>query len=218
MTLGRDDFAMALFKFRVVAAFIFLAACAVALCLTSCSLLFGQASFAEQEVRVHDLPLLTARSADESDLLAASLEMIFNDKRVCCRKNSALEDRVQSADPTSLQDIASKLAGKHLLRNGRVIMVTAECLTPDQVKADHLIHMLAEQHAPLMIWKSHLYVVDGVTYVASIEPSGDTQYVTHKFLLQDAQFSDLRRQMLFDRLTEDVGKVQGLLFLWVTQK
>jgi hypothetical protein len=37
--------------------------------------------------------------------------------------------------------------------------------------------------------------------------------MTHKFLLQDARFSDSRRAVSFDRLTEDAGKVQGLLFL-----
>jgi hypothetical protein len=144
--------------------------------------------------------------------------MVFNDKRICCGTNSALEDSVQSSDPSSLQEIASKLGGKHLLSDGRTIMVTAEYLTPDQVKADHLIHMLTEQHAPLMMWKSHLYVVDGVTYVASIEPSGDSEYVTHRFLLQDVRFSDSRREISFDRLSEDVTKVQGLLFLRAAQK
>jgi len=35
----------------------------------------------------------------------------------------------------------------------------------------------------------------------------------HKFLLWDTRFSDSRRTVVFDRETEDPGKVQGLLFL-----
>lgn len=50
------------------------------------------------------------------------------------------------------------------------------------------------------MWKSTLYVVDGVTYVENNDKSGRTvKYVTHKFLLQDVRFSDSRRTVSFDR-------------------
>jgi hypothetical protein len=93
-------------------------------------------------------------------------------------------------------------------------MVTAEYLTPDQVNAGHLIYMLTENRAALMMWNSHLYVVEGVSYVETFDnSSGSTADAVHKFLLQDARFSDSRRQVTYDRVTEDAGKVQGLLFL-----
>jgi len=146
-------------------------------------------------------------------VLAASLEIVFNDKEVCCGKNSALEDSVQASDPKSLKDTASKLQGRHLLSDGRPIMVTAEYLTPDQVSAGHLIYMLAANHAPLMLWNSHVYIVDGVSYVENVDTGGGVSYVTHKFFLRDTRFSDSRREVSFDRVTEDAGKVQELLFL-----
>ena len=146
-------------------------------------------------------------------MLATSLEIVFNEKEVCCGKDSALEDSVAAADPKSLKDIAGKLQGRHLLSDGRAITVTAEYLTPDQVSAGHLIYMLAANHAPLMLWNSHLDVVDGASYVESFDPDGGVAYVTHKFFLQDTRFSDSRRAVTFDRVTEDAGKVQGLLFL-----
>jgi hypothetical protein len=176
---------------------------------------YGQASYPDQEIHIHDLPTPTARTPHASDVLAASLEIIFKDKEVCCGKDSALEDSVQSADPKSLKDIAGKLQGRHLLSDGRPIMVTAEYLTPDQVSAGHLIYMLAANHAPLMLWDLHLYVVDGASYVETIDPDGGVYYVTHKFFLQDTRFSDSRREVTFDRVTEDGSKVQGLLFLRV---
>jgi hypothetical protein len=179
----------------------------------SCYSRHHQVSYPDQEIHIHDLPSLTAQSKHASDLLAASLEIVFNDKQVCCGKNSALEDSVQSSDPKSLKDIASKLQGRHLLSDGRPVIVTAEYLTTDQVNAGHLISMLVANHAPLMMWNSHLYVVDGLSYVENVDAHGGVSYVTHKFSLQDARFSDSRREVSFDRLTEDAGKVQGLLFL-----
>ena len=84
-------------------AFRFLASFAVTLCL---------AVFAEsqtyyspnQQVRIDDLPTVTARSRHASDVLAASAEIVFHDTAVCCGKDSALEDAVAGADPRSLQD------------------------------------------------------------------------------------------------------------------
>jgi hypothetical protein len=204
---------MASYRVTAGSAFRFLARSVVASCLAVCCFGYGQVSYPNKDLRVHDLPSLTARSAHASDVLATSLEIVFNDKGVCCGKNSALEDSVQSSDPKSLKDIASKLQGRHLLRDGRPIMVTAEYLTPDQVNTGHLIYMLAANHAPLMMWNSHLYVVDGLNYAENVDDDGGVAYVTHKFLLQDARFSDSRREVSFDRLTEDAGKVQGLLFL-----
>lgn len=193
--------------------FLLHARCIVASCLALHCIAYGQVSYPEKAIHIHDLPSLTARSTHASDVLAASLEIVFNDKEVCCGKNSALEDSVQASDPKSLKDTASKLQGRHLLSDGRPIMVTAEYLTPDQVSAGHLIYMLAANHAPLMLWNSHLYIVDGVSYVENVDTDGGVSYVTHKFFLQDTRFSDSRREVSFDRVTEDAGKVQGLLFL-----
>ena len=195
-------------------AFLLPAICVVASCLALSCFASAQVAYPEQELRVRDLPALTSRSTHASDALTTSLEIIFNNKDVCCGKNSALEDSVQSADPKSLKDIASKLQGRHLLSDGRPITITAEYLAPDQVNAGHLITMLRDQHPALMMWNSHLYVLYGVSYVETDDYSSNTiAYAVHKFLLQDVRFSDARRQVSFDRLTEDPTKVQGLLFL-----
>jgi len=182
-------------------------------CLAAGCLANGQVTYPEQELRIHDLPSLTARTTHSSDVLVTSLEIVFNDKEICCGKDSALEDSVESADPKSLKDIAGKLQGRHLLSDGRPIMITEEYLTPDQVNAGHLIYMLREKRAPLMMWNSHLYVVAGVTYVERIDDSDEISYAVHKFLLKDVRFSDSRREISFDRITEDAGRVEGLLFL-----
>jgi hypothetical protein len=87
--------------------------CVMPLCLALGSLAFGQVAYPEREVRVHDLPALTARSTRSPDVLATSLEMVFNDKEICCGKDSALEDSVEAADAKSLKDIAGKMQGRH---------------------------------------------------------------------------------------------------------
>jgi hypothetical protein len=74
--------------------------------------------------------------------------------------------------------------------------------------------MLTKKHAPLMMWNAHLYIVDGITYVGDVDATtGGIMYVIHKFFARDARFSDSRRGVYFDRVTEDAGNVQGLLFL-----
>jgi hypothetical protein len=177
----------------------------------------GQILNQDITVEVSGLPSLTAHTPHSADALKASLETVFQDPDICCGKDSALEDSAAAADPKSLKDIAGKLEGRHLLGDGRPIKVTAEYLTPDHVIAGQLISMLTQQHAPLMEWNSHVYVVHGIVYVwtGSGNPESGTteETVIHKFLLWDTRYSDSRRQVVFDRTTEDANKVQGLLFL-----
>lgn len=196
----------------------FLLACLAAMCLAQGSLAFAQYSYPEQEIQVHDLPVLTAKSEHSFDMLAAAAATVLNDKDVCCGKDSALEDSLERADRKSLKDIAGRLEGRHLLSDGRPIAVTTEYLTPDQVSAGHLIYMLAANHAPLMMWNSRVYIVRGATYVEDVDVNGGVMYTIHKFLLWDTRFSDARREVTLDRVTEDLSKVQGLLFLeWKLQ-
>jgi hypothetical protein len=185
--------------------------------IAACSSL-AQYSYPEQEVRVRDLPSLTSRSAHAHDVLAASAEIVLNDKDICCGKDSALEDSIQASDPKSLKDIANKLQGRHLLSDGLPVVINAEYLTSESASAGHLITMISDQHAALMEWDGHLYILEGITYVESIDRNTNAfSYAIHKILLEDVRYSDSRRAVTFDRLTDDVNKVHGLLFLRVAQ-
>jgi hypothetical protein len=184
-------------------------------CLAVCCFASAQGyDYPNQEVRISDLPSLTAQSRNASDVLATSLEIIFRDKDVCCRKNSTLEDRVQSADPMSLKDVGNKLQGRHVLSDGRPIMVTAEYVPAASVNADQLISAIIGKSAPLMEWDSRLYVVYGVIFDVTVDNStGGKINAIRKLLLLDTRFSDARREVAYNRLSDDWGKVQGLLLL-----
>jgi len=165
------------------------------------------------EVRIGDLPPITAKSKGASDVLAASLEIILRDKDVCCGKNSALEDDVQRADPKSLKDVAAKLQGRHLLSDGRPIMVTAEYVPATALVSGTFIGTLNDKQPLLMEWNFHVYVVYGVIYSTAFSPEGGRTDSIFKIFLVNPRYSDQRREVVFDRQTDDWGKVQGLLTL-----
>ena len=124
-------------KLRVCrSALLILANCVLASCLAAGGLAYGQAYYPNKEVRISDLASLTARSPSAADVLATSVEIVFHDKEVCCGKLSALEDGIQSADPTSLKDVGDKLRGRHLRSDGLPIQVAAEYLPAASVNAD----------------------------------------------------------------------------------
>jgi hypothetical protein len=203
-------------KLRIRSTFSWALTKLVVLCLAGSSSAQGQLLYQDQEIQVHDLPSLTARSAHSADVLLASLDTVFHDHEICCGRDSALEDSVGAADPKSLRDVASKLQGRHLLGDGRPIMVAATYSTPDAVNSGVLIQWFLNQHAALMRWNSHVYVVRGIVYVwtASSAPqgSGQTGTVIKKFLLWDTRFSDSRRELVFNRDTDDLTQVEGFLF------
>ena len=174
----------------------------------------GQHSYNPDGVRVNDLPKLMARTPEPSDVLMTSLDTILHDREVCCGKDSALEESVQRADSGSLQDIAAKLQGRHLLSDGRPIMVTAQYIAPEAIYGYGLIETLRQKHAMLLMWKSHLYILYGVAYVEDYDPDSATgiDNVT-RLLLIDTRYSDARRNVEFDRQTDDWSKVQGVV--WV---
>jgi len=170
-----------------------------------------------QEVRVTNLPSLTGPSTDSSAVLATTLETVLHDKAVCCGKDSALEDAVLS-EPLSLKELSAKLQGRHLLSDGRPIVVSAEYVPQSSINSGLIICALLDQHAPLIEWKSHLYVLYGAIFNETRYYSGMRQYAIHKLLLLDPRFSDQRRETEFNRETDDLGKVQGLLTLAVVRQ
>ena len=173
----------------------------------------GQESYINLEVHVSDLPTLRASSKERSDVLLSSLGTILQDREVCCGKDSALEDSLQRADPASLPDIAAKLQGRHLLSDGRPIMVTAKYIAPDALNSYLLLETLQQKHPILMQWRSHLYVCYGVTYRKDYDTDGNVMYTILTFRLIDTRYSDARREVVFNRETDDWTKVHGVV--WV---
>jgi hypothetical protein len=181
-------------------------------CAFAGSSVYAQQMYTDLEVRVSGLPVLVARSHDPSDVLLTSLDTILHDRSICCGKDSALEDSLERADPLSLKDIASKLQGRHLLSDGRPIMVTAEFWSTESVNAFRLVNTLKDKHALLMGWNSHLYVVYGVVYRwVQDGPHTGPLTVVRRILLLDTRFSDSRRVVEFNRETDDPAKVEGFL-------
>jgi hypothetical protein len=180
------------------------------------SLVTAQVFNKELEVRVHGLPKLVARSDDPTQVLVTSLHTILRNPQICCTQDSALGDVANAADSNSLKDLERKLAGRHVLSDGRAVSVTTEYLTPEQMNAGHLIQMVKDQHAALLQWNSHVYVVAGLVYVWI--PSGTAEGISatsavRKFLLVDTRYSDERRIVEFNRDTDDLTKIEGLLFI-----
>jgi len=182
-----------------------------------CSLAYGQVLNQDQEVLVRGLPSLMAKSDDATEVLLTSLDTVFHDRDICCGKDSALGDSAQSADPASLKDVASKLDGRHLLSDGRPIMVSARYQAGDSVGSGDLIQAIMNHHAALVDWDSHIYVVHGVVYMwmanSSPDSPGYAGAVVHKLLLRDTRYSDSRRALVINRDTADLSKLHGLLLV-----
>jgi hypothetical protein len=144
-------------------------------------------------------------------VLLTSLDTVLHDRSVCCGADSALGDSAEKANPLSPKDVVSKLQGRHLLSDGRPIMVTAEYFEPAAINSGMLIGTLRDKHALLLQWNSHVYVCYGVVYDELYDENGGLQYSIRNFLLLDTQYSDSRREVVFHRQTDDWSKVQGML-------
>jgi len=168
--------------------------------------------YTDLEVRVSGLPSLMAKSHGLEDVLPTSLDIILHDRSICCGRDSALEDDVARADPRSLKDVASRLQGRHLLGDGRPISVRTEFWPTEAIDGLRVVNTLKENHALLMAWNSHLYVVYGVVYRwVDYSPDKGPYCVLRRLLLLDTRFSDSRRTVEYNRETDDPANVQGFL-------
>jgi hypothetical protein len=165
-----------------------------------------------QEVRIN-LRLRTADSTASHATLAAALETIFDNPEVCCGKDSALEDIVLSADPHSPKDLSAKLQGRHVLSDGRPIMVTAEYLPGESVQSYQIVDALLHKQPLLLQWNSHWYVLCGAIFDETLYSTGNRYYVIRHLLLLDPRFAGSRAEVVFDRQKDDWAKVQGLLLV-----
>jgi hypothetical protein len=181
------------------------------LALSCCA--YAQLVNQEQDLEVRNLPTLVAYSHDPMDVLLTSLDTILHDHEICCGKDSALYDSVEAADPKSLKDVADRVQGRHLLNDGRPIMVTANYLSPTEVNSGVLITQILNQHPLIMEWNSHLYVVHGVTYFWVSDSDSGSYTVLVKLFITDTRYSDSRREVTLTRGTDDFDKVQGLLYV-----
>lgn len=182
------------------------------LCIAFVSCASAQTYYTPEEVRVSGLPTLMARNHDPSNVLLTSLDMIIHDRNICCGKDSALEDSAERSDPASLKDVAARLQGRHLLSDGRPIMVSADYVEPAAINSGMLIGTLQAKQALLIQWNGHLYVCYGVTYRKDYDSNTNTELDTIlKLLLIDTRYSDSRREVVFDRATDDWSKVGGML-------
>jgi hypothetical protein len=169
-----------------------------------------------EEIRVSGLKALKAPTNDGSDILAASLEVIFDDRAICCGRDSALEDSVAHADPRSIKDIIARLQGRHLLSDGRPMVVDVTDLAPSATNPFSIVDALRKNHALLMMWNSHLYVTYGAVFDEAVYSDGTITETINKLLLLDLRHAPPRGELSFTRTRDDWNKVNGLLLLTVT--
>jgi hypothetical protein len=174
----------------------------------------------DQKVEVSGLHFRTARSPEGTAPLAAALETIFQNSDVCCGKYSAMVDIVEASNPLSLQEVGAKLQGRHILGDGRPILISANYLaakpTDGRIAAGTTLLPALRNHQPLLMeWNSHLYVVYGAVYTefVSDDTNGPSYIDTIDKLLLFDPISG--KEATFDRLADDWQKVQGLLTLTV---
>lgn len=193
--------------------------CGLMLCLVSIAYSQESPSYptvqANQEVRVPNLRVLRARTTDRSDVLLTSLDIILHDHEICCGRDSALEDSAAATDPRSIKDIVAKLQGRHLLGDGRPFAVSVVDLAPSAHNPTPIIDALRNNKAMLLMWNSRLYVLYGALFDRAMYTDGTLVDTVNKLFLLDTRYTDSRREVSFNRSTDDWEKVDGLLLITV---
>jgi hypothetical protein len=115
-----------------------------------------------------------------------------------------------------MKDITAKLQGRHLLSDGRPVMVTVLDLAPLATRSPvAVVNELKNKHSLLLMWNSRLYVLYGALFDEALYTDGSLIETINKLFLLDPRYSDSRREVSFNRERDDWNQVQGLLLLTV---
>ena len=190
--------------------------------LISCAAAFAQTegqppplTLLNREVRVSALPAVVADSRSQSDVMSASVAIAVIDPAICCGRHSACEDQMGSS--RSLKELGEKLRGKHSLDSGSSVTIVDQYWPGSSINADVLVNTLVAQRPIIIDWNGHIYVVSGVVFNEYKYSDGSNVHAIRKLQLVDPRYSDSRRNLVFDRETDDWTKVSGLLALAITR-
>jgi hypothetical protein len=163
----------------------------------------------KQEIRLSDMPSLTAASEDPSAVLATALKTIVQCKNLCCPKDSAIEDVVLTG-PRTLKDLSTALQGGNFWSDHPQAIHT-QYAAQGAVDPGFILTALLDHNPTVIEWKSNFYIVYGAIFDETLHYSGRREYAVHRFLLLDPRFSGDQRQVEFNRDTDDWKTVQGLM-------
>jgi hypothetical protein len=169
-----------------------------------------------QQVALDNLHLRTAARPGPAATIAAALETVFDNPKVCCGEGSAFSEIPDLSGHPSLPEIGNKLSGTRTLGDGRQVKISARYRPGTNVTSFELVTLLSQGQRMLVQWNGRVYVLRGVTFDDDVYSDGHHDYILRKLLLLDPSLKTTSREAAFDRSKDDWSKIDGFLLLNVS--
>lgn len=118
-------------------------------------------------------------------------------------------------------DMAQKLTGDYALAKGEKIQIATEWQPGPPVNVDALIAGLMQGRLYMMCWKSHAYIVAGITYDREISArTGNRVFYIREIRLIDPLMAKNvpQRQVKFVRDQDEPKEIDGILTVAVSER
>ncbi len=161
-----------------------------------------------QRITVPNLPAVVA--TNDGGVARAAVAIVLSGSKVKCDPGSPLETVLEATAGSSLQAMASKLAGASCITNSRAQRLSATFTPNSAIQADSVIASLLQGRPLLMSWKRKLYVLYGVVYDEHLYYDGSRTNAIRQLLLIDPRYSDQRRFVAFARDKDNFADVEGI--------
>jgi hypothetical protein len=164
----------------------------------------------DQQAVIEHPQVVTAQQKCENWIWAAALDSLLKSKQ------SAMGPEYQilrlygglCTGVKSYSELAEKISHEYVLDDGRKFLLQAVYTAGPPVYIDPLVVAMREQRPLMLVWKSHAYVLTGITYDEYIGPNNSRILELKELRLADPATGE---PASFLRARDDPQEIKGLM-------
>lgn len=164
----------------------------------------------DQQAVIEHPQIVTAQRKCENWIWAAALDSLLQSKQ------SAMGPEYQilrlygglCTEVKSYSELAERISHEYVLGDGRKFLLQAVYSTGPPVHIDPLVIAMREQRPLMLVWKSHAYVLTGITYDEYIGPNNSRILELKELTLADPATGE---PVSFLRARDDPQEINGMM-------
>lgn len=116
------------------------------------------------------------------------------------------------------ETLTQQLSRDYVLPDGQKFSLNARFVPGAPTQADPLIFSIRQNQPLMLLWRSHSYLLTGITYDEYVAPTGNKMFIVTELRLFDPLGAESKRQVVFSRDQDSPDDLNGVVELSINPK